>query len=336
MLELLNSNFEPLKTESNKFPDVFFGLFERSSSVRIASGYVSEESIDEIIKLYEERYIKPLHLIVGMHYFEGFSYRQYHALLRLAKILTDKNAGGVYISTKMKYHGKVYSFCENGRYSAIIGSSNLTKIADKAKLVYDTDVYIHDEEIVNDIEKFIVDLQDKFCTNLKDIKRDDIKINVPENLFGDYPSVEKVATGGIEDQLTDIVFDLPLKTEEKSNLNAYLGKGRPRDWYEVEIIVPKKLRSKKGYPKKERFWVITDDGYKFECKTNGDDSKNFRSTPELKILGLWIKGRLEERCVLKHGEKATDETLEKYGRKDLQLTKTKMKNTWYLDFGIHN
>ena len=299
MLELLNSNFQPLKTASKKFSDVFFDLFiTKASSTRIASGYVSEESIADLINLYEAGYNKPLNLIVGMHYFEGFSYGQYYALIHLSDILSAKNTGGIYVSTLMKYHGKIYSFCENGQYSTIIGSSNLTKIAltreNAAERVYDTDLYIHDEAVTGDIEKFIINLQDKFCTNLKSLKFEDIKIIEPANIFENYLSVEKVSTDGIENQLTDVIFDIPLKTEEKSNLNVCFGKGRQnfsngsvlsRDWYEIEIIVSSTTTNKKDYPRNEQFWVITDDGYKFECKTSGDYSKNFRSALDLKILG---------------------------------------------------
>jgi hypothetical protein len=347
MIELLNSNFQPLKTVSKRFSDVFFDLFvNKSSSTRIASGYVSEESIAGLINLYETGYHNPLNLVVGMHYFEGFSYGQYYALLHLADILTSKKLGGIYVSTLMKYHGKLYSFYEDGQYISIAGSSNLTKTGltkeNAAERVYDTDLYIHNEIITVDIEKFIVDLQERFCTNLKDIKFEDIKIVEPENIFENYLSVEKASTQDIPSQLTDIVFDIPLKTEEKSNLNVYFGKGRknfsngvvlPRDWYEIEVIVPSAITGKKGYPKNEQFWVITDDGYKFECKTSGDYSKNFRSASDLKILGRWIKGRMENRRVLKTGEKVTEDTLTNYGRHSMRFTKMMSKNTWYLDFG---
>jgi HKD family nuclease len=317
----------------------------KASSTRIASGYISEESIADLINLYETGYNKPLNLIVGMHYFEGFSYGQYYALLRLSDILAAKNIGVIYVSTVMKYHGKVYSFCENGQYSTIIGSSNLTKIAltgeTAAERVYDTDLYVYDEVITGDIENFIVDLQNKFCTDLKSLKFEDLKIVEPANLFENYLSVEKVPTDNIDSQLTDTVFEIPLKTEEKSNLNVYFGKGRknfsngsilPRDWYEIEIIVPSIMTGKKDYPQNKQFWVITDDGYKFECKTSGDYSKNFRSASDLKILGRWVKGRMENRRVLKTGEKVTDKILTNYGMDFMRLTKTKMPNTWYLDF----
>ena len=64
----------------------------------------------------------------------------------------------------------------------------------------------------------------------------------------------------IESTVTDRVFDLPLKTEAKSNLNTYFGKGRlatstgairPRHWYEVELIVPIEITTADGYPKRD-------------------------------------------------------------------------------------
>ena len=82
------------------------------------------------------------------------------------------------------------------------------------------------------------------------------------------------------------------------------------------------------------FDVITDDGWSFTCKVSGDYSKNFRSEKDLKILGKWLKGRLENFGVLKAGEPVTSETLEKYGRNTFTLTKTTEENIWFLDFGV--
>lgn len=71
---------------------------------------------------------------------------------------------------------------------------------------------------------------------------------------------------------------------------------------------------------------------KFKCKVSGDYSKNFRSENDLKILGKWLKGRLENAGALAVGEKVTQETLRRYGRNTFTLTKTKIPNLWYLDF----
>jgi len=144
-------------------------------------------------------------------------------------------------------------------------------------------------------------------------------------------------------------FSIPLKGSDiapKSNLNVYFGKGRegkngvikPRPWYEVELIVPKKIATKEHYPQSETaeasFDVITDDGWKFKCKVSGDFNKNFRSEGDLTILGKWIKGRLENAGALSVGEPITDDTFVKYGRDYFTFTKTDEPNLWYLDFGV--
>ena len=69
---------------------------------------------------------------------------------------------------------------------------------------------------------------------------------------------------------------------------------------------------------------------------SGDYSKNFRSEDDLKTLGRWIKGRLENAGVLRPGERITDETLARYGRSSLKMSKIKDTGAWYLDFGVEN
>jgi hypothetical protein len=127
---------------------------------------------------------------------------------------------------------------------------------------------------------------------------------------------------------------IPIKSDDAphSNLNVYFGKGRenkkglvkPRHWYEAELIVPKEITSKPsypkaGYPEKRLITVYTDDGWKFKCKVSGENDKNFRSADDLKILGRWIKGRLENSGALKVGELVTPYVLEKYGRDKSEL-----------------
>ena len=126
-------------------------------------------------------------------------------------------------------------------------------------------------------------------------------------------------------------------------MNCYFGKGRetkstgfikPRAWYEVEIIVPKKLSSNPNYPNKDKITVYTDDGWKFDCLASGDNSKGFRSVGSLQILGKWIKGRLENDGVLKVGEYVTDDVIKKYGRNNIELIATDDPKIWWLDFGV--
>lgn len=343
MIELLNSNILSLKTKNNRFEDIFYSEFMSSKEVNIASGYISEDAVSKIISIYQKGINISLNLIVGMHYFEGFTKVQYDALIELNKYI-NKCGGRVYLAVVSKYHGKVYSFYNNkNEYSSIIGSSNITKIS-SSQYIYDTDLYLKNENINKEIYKFLLDVKNKYCEPIDKIDSCKIKI-IEKNVFEDFLGVEKISSSELSNIISKKLnkfFEIKLKTEEKSNLNVFFGKGRenhydkniviPRDWYEVEIIVPKEVTSKDGYPKNKEFTVCTDDGYKFRCKTSGDFSKNFRSANDLKILGKWIKGRMENYGVLKIGEKITQDTLRKYGNDRIILYKTKIPNLWFIDF----
>jgi len=52
----------------------------------------------------------------------------------------------------------------------------------------------------------------------------------------------------------------------------------------------------------------------------------------LVILGSWIKGILEERGILKVGDRIDAEHLKSYGRQHLALWSTDDPDLWYLDF----
>lgn len=347
MIELLNSNYQPLKTKSKEFDKTFYNCLGNAKKFTIASGYISEDSVADLLGLYKTGFTAELNLIVGMHYFEGFSYGQYDALKKLANILESKNLGDVYLASSVKYHGKVYLFeTQSNQQISIIGSSNLTKI-NPIERVYDTDIVTDEVSLTKNVSDFLMDLQSKNCESIFQIDNARIKILPPDDLFKDYLSVKKVSSNCYAEILskkTNISFDIPLKTEEKSNLNCYFGQGRknfangailPRPWYEVELIVSKSITSSSDYPKSNSvFKVITDDGYEFNCKTSGDFSKNFRSADDLKILGRWIKGRMENKKALNIGDKVTETTLLNYGRDTVTFTKTSEPDVWLLDFGV--
>lgn len=346
-MNLLNSNYCPVKTKNKDFQSCFFDCLGDAIEIQIASGYIAEDAIADLIGLYETGFTAKLTLIIGMHYFEGFTYAQINAVKKLADVLEKYGLGNIFLSKSLKYHGKVYQFLtHNNKLISIIGSSNLTKIAPSAERIYDTDILLSDTSINKEINDFLYLLRTKSCENIKNIHVNDLKISTSNNLFQDYIDVELVSGHDIEkikSDLTNISFDIQLKTTEKSNLNCFFGQGRknfsngsilPRPWYEVELIVSNKITQDINYPKNAIFTVITDDGYKFDCKTSGDFSKNFRSAADLKILGRWIKGRMEEKQVLSIGSPVTDEVLKNYGRSSLTLTKTNTDNTWFLDFGV--
>ena len=347
MIELLNSNFAPLKTGNRTFPDALFRLLNDAKSIKIASGFVSEDSIATLLGLYDRGYKAELNLIAGMGGIDGFPHAQFNALVSLGEVLRRGNFGNVFIAKVSRYHGKVYSFCsKRGNHTAILGSSNLTKISGGERL-YDTDMLISDETLNAEIETFLTELQNQYCIPIERLTKDEIKIREPDNLFSDYLGVEKMHAAdlyNVVNSLTRTKFEIPIKPEQKSHLNCYFGKGRktpsglivPRDWYETDIMAGQEVRNKRGYPKFHTFTVITDDGYRFECVTNGAEAKSFRSHKDLKIIGRWLKGRMEVSGALQVGEFVSREVQQKYGRESFTLTETTIPNTWFLDYGVKN
>jgi len=129
-----------------------------------------------------------------------------------------------------------------------------------------------------------------------------------------------------------------IKNQKASNLNLFNGKGRvnkkgiltKRDWYEVQLTIPRNICGKTVYPK-ESFTASTPDGYRIQMITSGDFFKNFGSEKDLQIFGKWIKGKLQSAKVLKKNQQVTETTLKKYGNYYLTLTKITAKN-YIMDF----
>lgn len=339
-MDILTYKRPAVKFTEKNINEIFKEELSKANSVSIASGYISSSSLVEIHKILEINNKPKLELFIGMHYYEGFTKSQWNAACNLNKFLKENNLGKVIVSTGVKFHGKVYSFhYDDNNYSSLIGSSNLSSVLDTLDNLYEFDIFISDSIKSREIDTVTRKIIDKFGSVIENIEPNIIEKD--NTLLEDY-GIEKVNSNELNEilnSLTDISFDITLKAEPKSNLNVFFGVGRrnhrgyeiPRSWYEVELIVSSTLTENKDYPKGS-FQVITDDGWKFKCKTSGDYNKNFRSENDLKILGRWIKGRLENSETLKVGEPFTDEVKKAYGRDTLTLIKTNKTNTWYLDF----
>lgn len=352
-MEFLFTNYPPVKFSKRTFSDAFYEMIPKATQLDIAVGYVSADSLAELQKTVElNSNIERLNLLVGMHYFDGFTEVQYNAAMGLNHYLLSSQRGGVNLVTAFRYHGKLYSYSNNdGPFAGIIGSNNLSSIVDGGTRIYESSVLLDDKNDASVMNKFITSLSTRASKNISDL--DISHFNEENSLLDGQEFVEKATTHEIVDAMRKIQpefsFEIPIKPYEvspQSNLNVFFGKGRqsrnglvkPRHWYEVELIVPKEITTRSGYPKSQTesavFEVITDDGWKFKCKVSGDYSKNFRSEGDLKILGKWLKGRLENKGALKVGEPVTRETLKKYGRDTFTLTKTEIPGLWYLDFGV--
>jgi len=217
--------------------------------------------------------------------------------------------------------------------------------------VYESSLLVDDTLLAKKMNDFIIRLSSAATRNISELIITDFKSENP--LLEGHDFVKRMTAHEMavaKNNRTSTTFDIPIKPYEESphsNLNVFFGKGRKsknglikqRHWYEVELIVPKEVTSMPGYPQSKTdeaiFDVITDDGWSFSCKVSGDDSKNLRSEGDLKILGKWLKGRLENAGFLKGGEPVTSTTLRQYGRNTFTLTKlTEPNNTWFLDFGM--
>lgn len=352
-MEYLHSNFPPMKSGNKTFIDKFYDVLPQANLLDIAVGYVTSDSLVELQKLMEFNIgIHNLNLIIGMHYLDRFTKIEYNAAMDLNEFLKSTNRGEVRLVTPFRYHGKLYSYSNiNGPFAGIIGSNNLSSIVEGGSRVYESSIFIDELQAAVEMHTFIDKLKVSSSDNISDLEIN--KFNEVNPLLEGHEFVQKVNDQTVRMCLynrSKISFDIPIKTYEvspHSNLNVFFGKGReskatglvkPRHWYEVELIVPKYITSQAGYPKAKTddavFNVITDDGWSFQCKVSGDYSKNFRSEGDLKILGKWLKGRLENAGVLKVGEPVTQDTLRKYGRDSFGLTKINNTDAWFLDFGV--
>ena len=346
-MNFLLSNYSPFQTGCKSFLDVFYEYFSKSTQIDIAVGYITADSLAELQKLAEINENHIINLTIGMHYYDLFSRNEYNAAMKLNQFLRNENRGEVRLVTPFRFHGKLYSYSKDGQpIAGIVGSDNLSSITDSRAKAYEASVLFDDRDSVKEINSIIKSLVKSSTDNIDALTIETFKKGSPP--LENQEHVEKLSDN---DRLkymnarTDLTFNIPLKAAEKSNLNAFFGKGRecsnglikPRHWYETEVIVSKEITSQTGYPESREkagsFDVVTDDGWKFKCYVGGTNKKNFRSDGDLKILGRWLKGRLEEKGVLQSGEPVIEETFRQYGRDNFSMTKTTFPNLWYLDFG---
>ena len=354
-MEFLFSNLPPIRTSSSTFSELFYSLIPEATRLDIAVGYVTADSLAELKQTVAyNNNIQTLNLIIGMHYLDRFTRLEYNAAVGLNAFLQQEQRGEVRLVKPFRFHGKMYSYSNaDGAFAGIIGSNNLGGIVDSRTRIYEASALLRECELATEMRTFIDRLSSEATDIISDCDITDFRES--NTLLEDHENVKKMTheeQADVISSLTNIRFDIPLvkdgKVPPKSNLNVFFGEGRlvrargvvqPRHWYEVELIVPSAITQQNDYPQKETdgavFEVVTDDGWRFSCKVSGDYSKNFRSEDDLKILGKWIKGRLENHGILEVGHLVTPETFERYGRGNFTLTKTTTQNLWYLDFGVN-
>ena len=329
------------RINANTVQDYYVKLVQSATTFNIATGFISNESIVELESLVKYRKGSlSLNLLIGMNYLDKFTRLQYDALRRLSQTLYNNRIGNIFVSKEVYYHGKMYSFEENGVCTgAFVGSSNLGSFVNSSTSLVESDVFI-DGDDAQKVNSRIRDIISVIGTNFADVPEITDFRSSDFSLLNNHDFVQKVTPERVtelEQKKTGIVITIPLKTKPKSNLNAYFGAGKiknkysPRNWYEVELIISKKNPHYNMLPPAEiPFTVVTNDGFLFQCKREGSYGKNFRSTPELTILGKWIKGHMEAEGALKLGEPVTEDILTRFGKTNLEMTKTSEEGVWLL------
>lgn len=327
--------------------DFYRPMIETADHMNIATGFITNDSIVELKNLIEYRQFSlTLDLFIGMNLLDGFTKLQYNAVKELNTFLTESSTGRVLLSPKALYHGKMYSFMQkNSCLGAFIGSSNLGSFVGTSSNYIEAEAYFDGAEAAR-VNSTIVKVIQRLGTDFSVLPPVTDFVPNPVELLKDYNFVEQIGlekTALAKASAQGRKVRIPLKDEPKSNLNTYFGAGKikgkfsPRGWYEVELIIPKNLENRDIIPWSEikeenencHIFVITDDGYKFECYRQGDYGKNFRSARDLKILGRWIKGQMENEGALEIGKPVTADVLEKFGKKYLVLQKT-IDNCWFM------
>ena len=317
-------------------------LIESSDEFNIATGFVTNDSLVSLDTLLRYRQKKnhpiKINLLIGMDYLERFTRLQYDAIKELNAHITKDKLGKIMVSKEVFYHGKMYSFIENGICdNAFIGSSNLGSFIGTSDNLIESDILLKGEN-ANILNQRILNLYSTIGTNFCDLEEITDFKEPPIHVLDNVLHVKKVSINELRNLqdtcMPDKSFVYELKKKKKSNLNTWNGAGKikdkysPRSWYEVELIMSEKKTDREKmrqlhfpYREKDQITVVTDDGYKFTCSLQGGNKgKNFRSDHDLKILGKWIKGHMESAGALKLNELVTSETLEKFGKSKLVFT----------------
>ena len=354
-MKLLVTRSHALEHDFTASHEEWLDQFFACDDVTLAVGFTSHDSLLYLNRLVEVNSDQRVTLCVGLARTQGMTRLQRDAASLLDDTLRSTGRGGVFVAHQVAFHGKVSVFGRMGApVGAIMGSSNLGSLtpprSEYEPRYMEVDVVLDTSSHVDELSNLVTRLVNE-CSVPYAEAADVIPTVETKNheLYGrqDVEILSATETKELYDVNREPSFELALKTEAKSNLNVYFGKGRensqghvrPRNWYEVELIVSTAVTEKPGYPNGD-FLVCTDDGYVFACKTSGANSKNFRSREDLTVLGRWLKGRLEANGILRVGDLVTEETLLAYGRDALKLTRTpnsrefdgEVLPVWTLDF----
>lgn len=298
--------------------DAINNAMSTADEINIAVGYVSVDSLDRLDKLLRKYSIKNINLVIGM-YATGIPESIYNRVIEIQKGWSKNNIGSIYLVNNMAYHGKTYVFKREGfPIQAIVGSANLSVLSPASTTLrqYEVAELIDDILICEELDKHIEEVIRTSTSAVPDLSKFGIvreKIKGLSNIENIVDITESEQNQYIE-RKEKLQFRIPIKAPQykdrfkgkyaKSNINVCYGKGRlnktngkitRRNWYEAQITVSNEITKMNGYPKKDPFYIVTDDGYKFLAHSSADNGKQltaYMKSGNDRIFGKWIKGRL--------------------------------------------
>ena len=324
-----------------------------ANHLEIASGFFSADLLNELTDaLVTVAKRGSCKLLFGMIYHQKATLKEKKCLTELdQKLKTINSQSGIFISTK-PYHGKVFKFKNSSESKYYIGSSNFSFSGFKSNVEFN--LQINETEGKKYIDEFLDFLFYEQNDNFRiaypleqitlTLKTEKNKKKKDEKLLNDFQILDKKIPHG--KPISTIRVKLRPDEQPASSLNLYFDQGRkttrkgrvhyePRPWYEIEITTKKKEQEQNGYPK-GNFTAFATDGdksYQLEmttCSGNKESPKAIQSKKR-RILGEFIKGKLERKGSLKEFERVTSETLEHYGRDYIELKQMSDK-TYILEF----
>lgn len=360
-MHLLYSNILPLRVKNGEqsFLDAFQQSLQEADRLDVATGYASKGALLEMDKNMQETSLRQVRINLGMYFIEGMPESMYRTAVKLADKWQTSASGEIHLVRPFKYHGKVYVFYKGGKpFRAFIGSHNLGAIKLEAtnRRQYELSAMTEKPEEVAALAQFVEELWQPKCS-LPIQQVQGLNLIAEKNMaLNGVQEVSQLPPNSVdlyEKHIIQVSFELPLKVPAlaerfmddgkhytKSNINVAYAAPRsarkPRDWYEIQLTVSKKITTMEGYPEKNKpFFVVTDDGYWFKGHTTSDGNKQFSAVGNELLIGRWLKGRLAAAGLVKPVNNTQEDTertgmitkemLEAYGRNTLRLSKTDQK-----------
>lgn len=345
-IELGTSIFANHKDFGGDFGKEISKNLDNFHSLEIASGYFGASLIDAIkpklLKIASKGHCR---ILIGMIFNEGVSASQKKKLEELHSDLKKINQkSGVFV-TLSQYHGKIYKFINPSNEHIYVGSSNLSFSGFKDN--YEFNALIADEQTKNKITLFLDYIFSPECEFSAELDEVELFVKGAKNQAKEVeesflrPFLITPSEFPVQSIIEETKIALRVDSQPGSSLNLFFEPGRknkngkyaPRHWYEVEITSTAREIKQAGYPIGE-FDAYLKDGqnhYLIPMITASDNHKALTSKGNRKILGEFMKSKLQNLGILEKGQRITSEVLGEYGRDFVTLKKFADKK-YYFEF----